>query len=170
MDQAQFWAIIDATRKRSGGDQDVMREALRESLGVLPTSEIVAFDRITEELVRRAYRWDLWGAAFIMNGGCSDDAFEYFRRWLVAMGREVYENALSDPDSLAAVTPTLLLEDEYFDFESLISPAWDLHEERTGEDMMVDHDLPSESDPAGTPWEEDDLPRLFPRLAKRRGA
>ena len=30
-----------------------------------------------------AYRWDIWAIAFIINGGCSDDGFEYFRGWLV---------------------------------------------------------------------------------------
>jgi hypothetical protein len=26
-----------------------------------------------------AYTWDLWGAVFVLNGGDSDDGFEYFQ-------------------------------------------------------------------------------------------
>ena len=43
----------------------------------------------------------MWGAAYVIHGGCSDDGFEYFRRWLISRGRKAYEAALADPDSLA---------------------------------------------------------------------
>ena len=36
-----------------------------------------------------SYRWDLWGAAYLANGGCSDDGFDYFRGWLIGQGRKV---------------------------------------------------------------------------------
>ena len=41
--------------------------------------------------------------AFIVNGGASDDGFDYFRGWLIAQGREVFEGTLAKPDSLADV-------------------------------------------------------------------
>jgi hypothetical protein len=53
-----------------------------------------------------AYTVDLWGAAYLINGGASDDGFYYFRCWLIGMGRDVYEAAVANPDSLAdAVDP-----------------------------------------------------------------
>jgi len=36
-------------------------------------------------------------------GGASDDGFEYFRGRLVAQGRAVYDQAVTDPDSLAGL-------------------------------------------------------------------
>ena len=48
-----------------------------------------------------AYCWSLWGAAYVINGGCSDDPFVDFRASLISRGRQVFERALSDPDSLA---------------------------------------------------------------------
>ncbi|MFF5497583.1 DUF4240 domain-containing protein [Streptomyces aquilus] len=36
-----------------------------------------------------------------MNGGCSDDGFDYFRGWPIAQGREDFERATADPDALA---------------------------------------------------------------------
>jgi hypothetical protein len=43
----------------------------------------------------------LWAAAYLINGGCSDDGFEYFRCWLIAQGRQVFEQSRAAPDSLA---------------------------------------------------------------------
>ena len=40
--------------------------------------EIVAFQRVLDELMDESYRADLWGAAYVINGGCSDDGFEDF--------------------------------------------------------------------------------------------
>jgi hypothetical protein len=42
-------------------------------------------------------------AAYLVNGGCSDDGFEYFRGWLIMQGREVYERVVADPDVLAGL-------------------------------------------------------------------
>ena len=49
-----------------------------------------------------------------METGCSDDSFSDFRMWLIAQGKDVYLNALKDPDSLSGVTPY-----GYCSFESL---------------------------------------------------
>ncbi|WP_342210876.1 LysR family transcriptional regulator [Streptomyces sp. DH-12] len=43
----------------------------------------------------------LWAAAYVINGGCSDDGFDYFRGWLIAQGREVFERAVARPGALA---------------------------------------------------------------------
>lgn len=50
-----------------------------------------------------AYTTDLWAAAYLINGGASDDGFYYFRCWLIGMGRDIYGMALADPDTLADV-------------------------------------------------------------------
>jgi hypothetical protein len=52
---------------------------------------------------RDAYRWDLWAAAYVINGGASDDGFEYFLGWLMAQGRTRWEATRADPDSLADI-------------------------------------------------------------------
>jgi hypothetical protein len=43
----------------------------------------------------------LWAAAYVINGGCSNDGFEYFRGWLIVQGREVFEHVVADPGTLA---------------------------------------------------------------------
>ena len=51
-----------------------------------------------------ANTYHLWRAAdILMNGRCSTDSFHYFQMWLVGLGREAYNAAIADPDSLATV-------------------------------------------------------------------
>jgi hypothetical protein len=47
------------------------------------------------------YRWDVWAAACLIGGGCSDDSFIDFRAGLIAQGRVWYQKAADSPDSLA---------------------------------------------------------------------
>jgi hypothetical protein len=48
-----------------------------------------------------AYTRSLWGAAYVMHGGCSDDSFSDFRATLISHGRTIYDAALADTESLA---------------------------------------------------------------------
>ncbi|WP_257233953.1 DUF4240 domain-containing protein [Streptomyces sp. JV178] len=61
----------------------------------------MAAQQILWDLLGTSYRAPLWAAAFTINGGCSDDGFDYVRGWLVLQGHEVFERAVADPDSLA---------------------------------------------------------------------
>ena len=100
MDEDAFWAMIDA-RVSVSEALDVDVSALQAALQRLPLDEIAAFDAILQRRMRTSYTWSLWGAAYLINGGCSDDGFDYFRAWLIGQGRDIFERALSDPDSLA---------------------------------------------------------------------
>ena len=72
---------------------------LETSLAARAAQEIIEFDRIFMTLYCESYSWNLWGAAYVINGGCSDDGFDYFRAWLIAMGRSVFERAVRDRDA-----------------------------------------------------------------------
>jgi hypothetical protein len=96
----EFWGHIRATRRV---DPEAHAERLVRRLAKRPEPEILDFDRQWDARLAEAYRWDLWGAAYLINGGASDDGFEYFCRWLVLQGRKVFEAAVADPDSLAGV-------------------------------------------------------------------
>ncbi|HEX6870285.1 MAG TPA: DUF4240 domain-containing protein [Micromonosporaceae bacterium] len=81
---------------------DPVAAALVELLSELPAAEIAEFDNLFEEMREQADRADLANAAaLIEHGFLGDDSFEDFRAGLVALGRETYERALADPDSLA---------------------------------------------------------------------
>jgi hypothetical protein len=99
MTEKQFWVIIAAGCPRDVEPEE-WDETLVEVLVKLDLDELVAFEHQFDDLTDRAYRRDLWGAAYLINGGASDDGFYYFRCWLVGMGKQVYEAALADPDNL----------------------------------------------------------------------
>lgn len=167
----RFWEIIDRTAT-SEADRDAQIEALRLELHKLPAAEIEAFERAFQEQQRRAYSWDLWGAAYVMNGGASDDGFEYFQRWLISKGRRVFEAALADPDSLATLITTPEPENLY-DFELFAYVAQDVWKAKTGldTDRFPYTGMPPASQPSGKPFEEDGdhLAKRYPKLWARFG-
>jgi hypothetical protein len=100
VDDKQFWDILSAACDPAESPEE-WHEPLHEQLIRLPPREIVHFDWLFDAKTAAAYTVDLWGAAYLINGGASDDGFYYFRCWLVGMGKKVYEAALANPDSLA---------------------------------------------------------------------
>jgi len=47
------------------------------------------------------YRWDVWAAAYLTGGACSDDAFVDFRAGIIAQGHGWYEKVAASPENLA---------------------------------------------------------------------
>src|SRR5436190_6629643 len=99
MGEKEFWAIIHSCPGDDGADHD----ALVETLATFSEDGILQFAHWFDTFTNRAYTVDLWGAGYLINGGCSDDGFYYFRNWLIGQGKEVYDKAVADPDSLADV-------------------------------------------------------------------
>jgi hypothetical protein len=97
MDTEAFWRVLDAA-KDSDKPLDV---AVADRLSALPAEEILAFEHRFSRLRSAVYRWDVWAAAYLIGGGCSDDRFSDFTAGLVALGREWYERAAACPDALA---------------------------------------------------------------------
>ena len=174
VDGQRFWELVEAARGEvddTVADPDGVADALGDALGKLPADEIVEFGAEFERLQAAAYRWDLWGAAYLINGGASDDGFDYFRGWLIAQGQEVWEAALADPDSLADVVDEDLGEEfEGFDGEGMLGVAVGAYESATGSEAGYWEAAGAEVDdvPAGQNFDFDDNDELrdrFPRLA-----
>jgi hypothetical protein len=164
MDDDQFWNIVDAARDAAGDDVEDRVTGLEQVLLTHHADEVLAFQRKYDELLARACRWDLWGAAFLMNGGCSDDGFRAFRDWLISEGEAVYDAARADPDSLADVA-----QDEEFELEAFGYVAAEVYEQLTDMPLAPGASLEPAS-PEGRPWQEDELPALLPRLARKYAA
>lgn len=166
MNAESFWKLIDQSRKAAGGDPEEQLEHLQELLQKLEPAEIVAFDERFTELYNKANTWPLWGAAYVIGGGCSDDGFAYFREWLISRGQKVFEEALADPDSLAKV----VAEDDFCELEGLQSLPRQVWAEVTGKDEdSFPPGAPYSGEPTGEQWDEDEVDDLFPRLAKKFG-
>jgi hypothetical protein len=99
MDEDHYWAMIDESIKNSH-DGESQRENLITQLEQLEPEEIIKFRLKTDKLLYDTYTSEMWCAAYLLNGGCSDDGFEYFRLWLVLRGKDVYEAAKENPDWL----------------------------------------------------------------------
>jgi hypothetical protein len=165
MDDAQFWAIIEAGGRRALSDPERQLAAVRKRLRKLPPEELIEFHRLFNQKLADAYTWDLWGAAYLINGGCSDDGFYYFRTWLISRGRAVYEAAVRIPDSLAGLTDP---ERDDYEFEDLWSVAQWVYKDQTGKELDMGH-FKWPTKPRGREWDFDDdekVSRKLPQLAK----
>src|SRR6266496_618703 len=155
MNEDIFWQLIADSKQPSAGDSDAQVAALQERLQSLPESEIVEFDSLLHVQLDRSYHRDLWAAAYSINGGCSDDGFDYFRAWLIAQGERVYREALADPETLVGRAAP-----DATDAESMLYAAGDAYKVETGRDLPARAVGPSE--PAGERWDEGDLEHLYP--------
>ena len=160
-----FWQLIDDAREAAGADTERMHELLKERLTRMSPNAILGFARTRQQLDRRAYTWNLWGAAYVIKDGCSDDCFRDFRGYLISLGHSTYERALRDPDSLASVVQDA----ETGNWENADNVAPDAYSSATGNDYPLDEsDLSGR--PRGRPFNENDIGALvqrFPRLAAR---
>jgi hypothetical protein len=191
MDVTEFWALIDGARAEitvtadgyAIGDDagDEMAEALENRLSALTPAEIVDFAVEFDRLRELAYRWDLWAAAYLIMGGCSDDSFIDFRAGLIALGRATFESVLDDPDSLAAhaevrAIATGDLPEDVLSMEEVNYAAEQAYERVAGQEGVFADEVaaregergPVAPDPAGEEWDfdNDDQMRVrLPRLA-----
>jgi hypothetical protein len=185
MDHDTFWALVDEARSRAGAgaddrgaDDDPLPDALTgllvERLGA---DEILAFAAAADDVTDAAYGWTVWGAAYLVEGGCSDDGFMDFRDGLILAGRGTFERVVADPDSLADHPTVAAMAGggpAWFGFESLDGLVGDAWSRASGEDdeaYYAARDASSHegssSEPWGESWDFDDdgeNARRLPRL------
>jgi hypothetical protein len=166
----QFWRIVESSRRgfdpaRTDGNMEQQLRDVRSLLLELPPEEVVDFRNHLLERMDAAFHWDLWGAASIIAGGCSDDGFSDFRAWLISMGRRTFEDALLNAESLVDVAAAPGVEDVFF--EEFPNVPAQVYEELTGRELP-EYAGPSRAHPAGERWsDENGLKRRFPKLWAR---
>lgn len=178
METEQVWQAIAQARaavmdedEDSVDDGEAVAARLVTVLEQWEPSAVAEFDRSLRELLAASYRNDLWAAAYLINGGASDDGFDYFRGWLVTQGRAVFERALADPDSLAALPAVAeaVLEGEELESEDVLVAARGAYERMTGTGIPPGAPVTvPELGPAGWDFdfdEEQEMRRHLPRLA-----
>lgn len=164
MSVAQFWKLLERAANAGGGKCQATAEALETALMRLSPDEILGFELRKETCMAESYRWDLWAVAYLMNGGCSDDGFEYFRGWLLTQGSDYFEAALRDPERAA----DRALGQDNHECEAILYPAREVYTRKTKRPMPFAL-APRPLHPVGKSWEEEELPALYPRLAARFG-
>lgn len=163
MNHEQFWRIIAESRPSRDAHPEQCEPRLIELLKQLEADEIVAWNHIFDQLAKDAYTVDHLAACNLINGGAGDDGFYYYRCWLIGMGREVYENAMASPDSLADVVSGN--DDSEAEIYAAAHTAWMAV---TGNPDTAPYPARSETtEMKGEDWDIDDkaeLAKRFPRL------
>ena len=156
----EFWEVIETAKEQARGDMDRKCEIVRAAVQSMPPETANAFSRHFDETMDRAYTWSLWGSAYVINGGCSDDTFPDFRASLISRNRENFEQAVGMPDFLAH---------EEFDEEAWFYEGFQYAVHEGAEAAIAPNKLPitaGPDEPSGAPWEEDPevLKNSYPQL------
>ena len=138
LEEGMFWNIVHKSLQNSE-DEDEQREKLVNEIVKLSPKEIIGFRLRTDKLLYDTYNSEMWCAGYLMNGGCSDDGFEYFRNWVISRGKEAYYQAKENSDSL--IKEVSEERDEY-EFEDFWYVALTAFEQKTGKELYdyIDED------------------------------
>lgn len=190
MTAEQFWKIIAEINAKApdGSQKDMLRQA-KKALGKLTLEELVAYDQIFHVYHRAAYRQYLWAASAALGASYSDDSFIDFRSWLISRGKQIYMDALRDPQSISKV----IRKEEKLNFEVFAYAATEVYTEKLkaqgvtvkiGEfplsDASSEHPMDKELEKAilaeipqhediKEGWSVNDFPTLFPALCQSEG-
>jgi hypothetical protein len=158
IDARVFWEVIGQTRSSTTVEQ---LAALDDALRAFKAADIKRFASLYAALMRRLFHWNVWAIAYAARGGCSDDAFDGFRTWLILQGDpDLVAVTISDALQAAARVPRdpdlpeghclSLIQDAYFARAAspLRLPAIDLVR------------------PRGREWTESAFPTTFPELVQ----
>jgi hypothetical protein len=159
MDRGRFYEIVESAREGIVPEApSADGESLRTALGTLADDEVEDFARTFEQELVRLNRWSVWGAGYAANGGMSDDAFHFFRCWLVGKGADAVQTALDDPDGLAGFL------DPRMENESLEYAALEELDERGLPDPRTEDGPQPDDEPEGERFDPDGVAARYPRI------
>jgi Protein of unknown function (DUF4240) len=163
MNADEFWRIVDKVHAASKGDMKIKCDLLAAALRELSSQELQSFDEHFSNYFFRAYTWDIWGAAFIINDGCSEDSFMDFRSTLISLGRLPFEAAIVNTDSLV----NFEIDPAWATFEGYQYVATKVYEEMNGKEIGRHGRDPQRV--AGNRFNEWEMSSRFPKLVAKYG-
>ena len=175
MTKSKFWQLIEYSRgdfdpHRRNGNHDRQIELVREALGVLPLKELEDYETIFYEYFFQCYTWAHWLAIHLIEGGVSDDCFDYFRAWMISMGEKPFVEMLSIADNVADFAKAPGVEAPYA--ADFLEAARQIYEERTGNNFPDScYTVERPSDPVGQAWRSEDFEYFktaFPKSWSKR--
>jgi hypothetical protein len=161
MKEDAFWKIIDSSLVVSDSIYEEQIVALTEILTTLDTNEIIKFDNTYTALLGGSYDYKLWGASYVINGGCSADCFDYFREYLIAHGKKVFYETLNDPES--CVRWVTLEETE--NLECISYSISEAYKQKTGRNIPITYQPKFEL--KGESFDEETVYEQYPKLARK---
>lgn len=131
LDETTFWNIVESSLKNTSNQEDQETYLVKEIEKLTP-KQMIGFKLRTDKLLYDTYTSEMWCAGYIMNGGCSDDGFEYFRNWIISRGKDTYYKAKENPDNLIS---EVIEGEDYYDFEGFWYVALTAFENVTGKEL-----------------------------------
>jgi hypothetical protein len=165
MDEDEFWAVVASTRAAAKNRVARQPKALHKLLTRRPLGEVLEFRALLRSVTARADTNAMAHAAGLLLGGVGDDSFADFRTWLVCHGRETFERALADPDTVV----DLSYDEDEEDFgsaEEFGYVAEDVYEERADAEAPDDEAERGDGFDDGL-FDEQTLRARYPRLWTR---
>ena len=160
LDEALFWELIANTRAKTESTLEQVA-LLGESLRAFKGADIKRFGALYAKQMKQLYHWNVWALAYAARGGCSDDAFEEFRAWIILQGDPgLVALAIDDPARAAMLVPA----NPDLPEGPCVSIIQEAYLSRAGawlELPAIDLDKPK-----GREWEEDALEQDYPDLAR----
>ena len=134
-----YWEIVAQSLKNSK-NQNGQEKFLINEISKLTPKQMIGFRLRTDQLLYDTYNSEMWCASYLMNGGSSDDGFEYFRNWVISRGKEVYYQAKENPDTL--ISQKEFGSDGFYEFEPFWYVAIEAFKQKTNEDLYdyIDYD------------------------------
>jgi len=162
MNEDEFWNLIEKSRLAANYNYQKQINSLKTILLTLAPADIEKFDNTFTALLAATYDYKLWGAAFVINGGCSDDCFDYFRQYLIGNGKERFYKTIKDPETCVSWMKS---EEQGETWEGLQYSAMGAYKEKTGKDIPKTYQPKFEI--KGKPFDEETVMKEYPKLAKK---
>jgi hypothetical protein len=175
-----FWNTIADARTVTGEDDDTQGEAVAEALADILANrsidDIFAFQAHFDAASAALYRYDIWAAAYLIGGGCSEDGFVDFRAGVIALGKQWFDAVIADPDVLADHPAVVAAARDDYDgaivAESVLYAASSAHERQTGDtdafydDPRAVEQVSDDDATLGPEWDFDDDDEMHARLPR----
>ena len=138
MTEEEFWSIISDAKSKSTNGEELAQHVIRTLEGKSIES-ILGFDYWFSKFHYGSSNGDLWCTAYVAMKGCTEDGFDYFRAWMIGQGREVFEAALKEPDTLVAALESIGA--EVPNNETLLIAASRAYETKTGKNIKAFYEV-----------------------------
>ena len=158
MTEEVFWELLEES-----ASQESSSDVLEKVLSRFSTANISAFARLFSKKLKQLSTWDIWGAAYVVKGGCSDDSFAYFRAWIIGQGKSFFHDMIDAPDVTLATHGRQVT--SHYEDECLLYVSERAFQSRSLADSSAAR-IRTEYSVRGKEWDESELPNIYPQLTK----
>ena len=158
MTETLFWELIEQSREETASDSEFL-DVLKDKLEAMSAVEIKKFQKILLEQTNELEHWDIWALAYIIRKGCGDDAFDYFKAWVISNGKDIFESVKN-----MQIDKFKNLFEEDPQFEEFMYVAQEAYTNKKYEDMPIPRIKSQEIQ--GKKWDEESICESYSKLCE----